>query len=170
MGIKNYKKALLVLALPLFAFVGAHKFYLSVTNIAYSEKEDALQITCRIFIDDLENVLQERYNLKPHLATEEETDFAHDLIEKYLRTKFSVELDKQEMAFDFLGKKYDGDVVICYLEIAQIDLKNKKHIRVRNEVLTDLFDEQQNVVHFKVFGRKKSFVLTKSDTKGMLNL
>lgn len=170
MKTKILKKVLFLLLLPLFAFVTAHKFYVSVTNIGYSEKEDALQITCRIFIDDLESVLEERYGFKGHLATDQESETANAFIEKYLKTKFEVHIDDEDMIYEFLGKKYDNDVVICYIEIPKIDLKTKSSIRIRNEILTDLFDEQQNIIHFRVNGTKKSFVLTKSDTNGMLNL
>ena len=40
----------------LSSFTGAHKFYVSVTNVAYSEEEASLQIISRIFIDDLEKL------------------------------------------------------------------------------------------------------------------
>ena len=49
---KFFKKSLLLLVLPLLAFSTAHKFYVSVTNINYSEKTEAIQITSRVFIDD----------------------------------------------------------------------------------------------------------------------
>ena len=52
------KKYIFLLVLPLLAFSVAHKFYVSVTNINYSEKDDAFQVTTRIFIDDLEEVLK----------------------------------------------------------------------------------------------------------------
>ncbi len=74
--------------LPLVAFTVAHKFYVSVTNISYSEKDRALQITSRIFIDDFEQVLLERYGIEAHLATDSETALADEFIEKYLKTKF----------------------------------------------------------------------------------
>lgn len=166
----RFKKGLLILLLPLFAFTVAHKFYLSVTNIAYSKKDDALQITTRIFIEDLEKVLEERYDIKIYLDSEKESKLANEYIEKYLRTKFVVQIDGENRKYDFIGKKYDTDIVICYMEVPRIDLPNIKIIQIQNEVLTDIFDEQQNVVHFKINGKKKSFVLTKSDTKGMLNL
>jgi hypothetical protein len=37
-------------------------------------------------------------------------------------------------------------------------------------VLTDIYEEQQNVLHFKMNGKKKSFVLMKDSDKGMLKL
>jgi len=167
---KYLKKSLLVLLLPLVAFSVAHKFYVSVTNISYSEKDRSLQITSRIFIDDFEQVLLERYGIKAHLATDSETALAKEYIEKYLNTKFLMFVDGEQRQYNFLGNTYDNDIMICYLEVPEVDLGTIKSIGVLNELLTDLFDEQQNVVHFKIKGKKKSFVLIKENNKGMLNL
>ena len=167
---KQLKIAFLVLILPLFAFTSVHKFYLSVTNLGYSEKDDALQITTRIFIDDFEAVLLERYDFKASLATEKESGEAAAYIEKYLRKKFVLRVDGEQTNFVFLGSKYEDDLIICYLEVPELNLSSRKSIEVQNEILTDLYDEQQNVIHFKVNDKKKSFVLIKENNKGMLNL
>jgi len=167
---KFWKKGFLILFLPLMAFAAAHKFYVSVTNINYSEKDDALQITSRVFIDDLEKVLEMRYGLKADLATDNESELADEYLEKYLRQKFVVEINGENKPFDFIGRKYDNDIMIYYFEVKKIDLPSVTSIQIENEILTDLYDEQQNVVHFKIKGKKKSFVLIKSDTKGMLKL
>jgi len=174
-GLKEYlmrqlKKALLILLLPLLAFSSVHKFYVSVTNIGYSEKDDALQITSRVFIDDLEAILLERYDITAKLATEEESQIADRYLEKYLRQKFQIEINGEDKIYDLIGRKYDNDVCIFYIEVPEIDFPLVESIQIQNEILTDLFDEQQNVVHFKIQGKKKSFVLLKSDTKGMLKL
>lgn len=163
------KKGLILLVLPLFAFT-AHKFYVSVTNVSYAEKDDALQITSRIFIDDLDAVLKERYDVDAKLATAEESNLADAYLEKYLRKKFQVAINGKTIIYDIIGRKYDNDVCIFYLEVANVNFSTIKSIQIQNEVLTDLYDEQQNVLHFKLKDHKKSFVLLKSDTKGMLNL
>mgnify|MGYP001828141543 CR=1 FL=1 len=164
------RSGLLLLLIPLFAFSIMHKFYVSVTNIQYSEKDNSLQITSRIFIDDLENALEERYGVEMNLATEKESDEANFYIEKYMRSKLVISADGINKAFVFLRKKYDNDLVICYLEIEDIDLPEHKTLAVENDILTDMFDEQQNIVHFKINGKKKSFILVKENNKGMLNL
>lgn len=166
----HLKKGLLILLVPLLAFTMAHKFYVSVTNIGYSEKDDALQITSRVFIDDLDQVLKERYDIDAKLSTDEESKLADVYLEKYLRAKFIVEINGENKSYEIIGRKYDNDVCIFYLELAAIELPLVKSIQIQNKMLTDLFDEQQNVVHFKINGKKKSFVLIKSDTKGMLKL
>lgn len=167
---KSFKKILIVLCLPLVAFTTVHKFYVSVTNVGFSEKDDALQITTRIFIDDLEAVLLERYDITTKLATDNESELADEYLEKYFRKKFQIEINNEQQAYDFIGRRYDNDVCIFYLEVPKIQLSVVKSIQIQNQILTDLFDEQQNLVHFKVKGEKKSFVLHKSDTKGMLKL
>lgn len=164
------KKSILFLILPLFAFTTVHKFYVSVTNVTYSDKDEAIQITSRIFIDDFEKVLHERYGFNAELATKNESKEADTYIGKYLQAKFIVEIDGENAPYNFIGKKYDADVMICYIEVPEVDLAHTASIQIENEILTDLFDDQQNIVHFKINGKKKSFVLIKSDTKGMLNL
>ena len=156
--------------LPLFAFVTAHKFYISVTNVDYSEKDKAVQIITRIFVNDMNAVLTERYGVESKLGTDRETKVDGEYLEKYLRTKFLVEINGKKVSYNLIGKKYDTDMVILYLEVPKIELQKLSSIAVENEILTDLYDEQQNVVHFKIDGKKKSYVLVKSDTKGMLNL
>ena len=171
MKLKKAKILILPLAMLLFlSFSSAHKFYVSVTNIVYSEEDSAFQITSRVFIDDLDKLLLERDGIEAKLATQKESKIAEEYIEKYFRSKFVVELDGKVVPYNFLGKRYDADVVICYLEIPNVKLSELKSMTIQNEVLIDLFDEQQNVVHVKWNGNKKSFVLIRENNKGMLNL
>ncbi|MEZ4811772.1 MAG: DUF6702 family protein [Allomuricauda sp.] len=171
MDLKKAKRTLLLLSVTLFlSFSAAHKFYVSVTNMVYSEKDASFQITSRIFIDDMEDLLEERYGIQAKLATPDEAKIADAYIEKYIRAKFVVELNGKVADYTYLGKRYDNDVIICYLEVPKVDISALKTLSVQNEILTDLFEEQQNIVHVKWNGQKKSFVLIKENNKGMLNL
>jgi hypothetical protein len=104
------------------------------------------------------------------LATEDEASQADEFIEKYLNAKFALAIDDKNVAYNFLGKIYDNDIMICYLEVPKIDIRAATTISVQNEVLMDIFEEQKNVVHFKIENQKKSFVLIRENNKGMLNL
>ena len=160
------KYALMAVALlALKTFVTFHKLYISVTHLNYSEKDTAFQITSRIFIDDLEAVLLERYGITSNLNTAKESKLTEEYIGKYFNTKFVIEINGKKAAYKFLGKRYENDVVLCFLELPNIKLSDTKSISVQNEILTDLFDEQQNIVHFKWKGKKKSFVLINQNNK-----
>jgi len=164
------------LALPLTSFTGvepdkgAHKFYVSVTTVDYAQEEEALQIISRIFIDDLESVLLERYDLKADLGTPGESEEGITYIERYFNSKFTVFVNGEVRKYTFLGRKYDRDQVICYLEVSGIPEAGLESVGIQNEILMDVFEEQKNLVHLKILGAKKSYVLIRENNKGMLNL
>ncbi|MDG1570785.1 hypothetical protein OZ410_00545 [Robiginitalea sp. M366] len=161
---------LLALVLTLSSFGLAHKFYVSVTNVEYSEKNASLQVISRIFIDDLEATLLERYDLKAGLGTPEESPLAKAYIERYFRAKFALEVNGDPVEYTFLGTRTDKDLLVCYLEVPNLEAGTLTSIGVRNDLLTDMFEEQKNLVHLKALGKKHSLVLVRENNKGMLNL
>lgn len=158
------------ICLSLQSYNGLHKFYVSVTNVDYEEEQGSLQIISRIFVDDMENALKTRYDLDARLGTPEEDAEATEFIGRYFNAKFTVWVNGDEREYTFLGKRYDDDLIICYLEVTGIPKETLSSVGIQNEILTDIFEEQKNLVHLKVLGNKKSFVLVRENNKGMLNL
>ncbi|UBZ05765.1 hypothetical protein LDL76_10325 [Salegentibacter mishustinae] len=136
---------------------GAHEFYLSVTEIEYNNEKQSLQIITRVFIDDFEDVLNERYGADLQLSEEAEEGAVAENISKYLKQKLRLQVNGEELQLNYLGKEYDADQLILYIEVE--DLAPFKKIEVTNEILTDLFDDQKNVVHVKVNDKTKSLLL-----------
>jgi hypothetical protein len=162
-------KTFSLILLPLFIGLMGHKFYVSVTNVEYSDKDKAIQITSRIFIDDLEKALEERYGFEALLGTPEENKKTDVYLEKYLRAKFALKINGRVADYNFLGKKVENDLVICFIEILNEPLEKVSSLEVQNEILMDVFEEQKNIVHLKMGGKKKSFILIRESNKGMLN-
>ena len=136
---------------------GAHEFYLSVTEIEYNRQQQSLQIITRVFIDDFQNVLNQRYGAKLQLSEEAEEGAIAGNISKYLQQKLKLRVDGEELQLNYLGKEYDADQLILYIEVENIAPFN--NIEVTNSILTDLFDEQKNIVHVKVNDKTKSLLL-----------
>ena len=168
--VATFSKYLLILLIPILLLSSAHKFYVSVTNMQYDEEEQGFQITTRIFIDDLEDLLETRYELNARLGTEIEDPQSGPLIEKYLSTKIRIKINGELQNFIYLGREYKDDLIVCYMELPGISLADLSTIEVENNLLMELFEEQQNVVHIRIGGEKKSFILVRENNKGMLNL
>jgi len=164
------KKGLVVAVLLIFAFsissFGLHKFYMGIYQINYASEKKMLQITSRIFVDDLDKALEKKYNKKFFLGTDKETTESIDLLKKYLTENFILKVNGQAKAMNFLSKEMDGDVLVCYLNIKDISKINS--IEIYNSVLIDCFSEQQNIVHVTAFGTKKSFLFTETSTREVL--
>ncbi|MFV0540978.1 MAG: DUF6702 family protein [Aestuariibaculum sp.] len=151
------KKLLLLLPiLLLVSFTATHKFYVSVTQIEYVENKQAVQIISRIFIDDLENVLRERYGITITLADTNDPESNNTYIEKYLSEKLKIQINGQAVPFNFIGKEYKADIINCYLEIP--DITHIKTLKISNQILFDLFPDQQNIVKTKLYSKQKSII------------
>ncbi len=162
----HFKSLLLLCVIALFAFTGIHKYYISVTQIDYIKDKESIQIISRIFIDDFENLLRERYDETITLTDDKELEIVNSYIERYLKEKINVLINNKEVDLVFIGKEYDGDIMRCYMEISKV--RKISSFEVVNKVLFDLYEEQQNLVKLKINSKQKSFILTSQNDKALL--
>ncbi len=145
----------------------AHKYYLSVTDIGYNKEEASLQIITRLFYDDLEDVLRERYDEGLTVDATSDQEELDMYIKKYLKRKIKIAVNGEEKTLSYLGKEYEDDYVVCYIEIT--DVPSIQTLELENTLLMDAFTEQKNMVHTDVLGRKKSLLLVDGNAKAVLN-
>lgn len=143
-----------------------HKFYMGIYQVNYAPEKKMLQITARIFVDDLDKALEKKYNKKLHLATDSESSVEVFLLKKYFAEKFSIKINGKSSQMNFLSKEMEGDVLVCYLSINGVSKINS--LETYNSILIDWNLEQQNITHFTILGEKQSFLFTESSTKQML--
>lgn len=144
-----------------------HKFYVGVFQVNYAAEKKMLQITSRIFIDDLNNALEKKYHKKAFVGTSKETDADIELLKKYLSENFSIKVNGQSKTITFLSKEVEADdVLVCYSRITNID--KFKTLEISNTILVDWNSEQQNITHISVFDTKKSVLFTESSRKEVL--
>ncbi len=155
-----------ILIIGLCSFTLVHKFYVSVTQVEYIESQKSLQIISRIFVDDLEDLLRERYDERIRLDKNRETPTADKYLRTYLSKKMVFEVNGQPVTFSYIGKEYEDELMICYLEIENVT--TLKTIEVTNQLLLDLFDEQQNIIHVKSGNKRKSLILEAGRDVGVL--
>ncbi len=159
------KYYLLLLLIPLFAFQ-SHKYYLSLTKVDYIKESKSVQITARIFIDDLETALNNKHTRSFELATKQEAKDVDKYIDSYITNLLKVTINEKATPFNYLGKKYETDVVYLFAEIENIS--EIKSIEIQNKILIDQFADQQNIIKLNINNKKKSFILSKESDKDLL--
>lgn len=165
------KKTLLItffglLFLTLSSF-SIHKFYVSLYQVNYAPEKKMLQITSRIFVDDLEEAISKKYQKKINLGSEKETSEDLVFLKKYFTEKFTIKINGQPKIIHFLSKEMDGDVLICYFNSR--DIQKIKTLEVYNAVITESNSEQQNIMHFAILGIKNTLLFTESSSKGIIS-
>ena len=160
------KLSLLAVVFILSSAFVFHKFYVGVFQVDYFKEKKAVQITTRLFIDDLEKALHKKYNKHFYITTKDEVADANTYIAKYLDEKLKIKINNKIQSIQFLTKEQEENIVICYLKINFKD--NIKDLEITNSVLTDVFTEQQNLAHLNINGNKKTILFTNTETNQKL--
>lgn len=137
-----------------------HKFYLSVTQMEFDADKNRITAISRVFVDDLEETLRQRYDVQLALGTDREDEKASFYIRRYVEQKLTVEINNVPLEFSFAGFTYQNDQIVLLSEFSIID-SDDYEIKVTNTIITDVYSDQQNLVHFRMNQKKQSEVLTK---------
>ncbi len=165
------KLSFLAVLVVLFVSVSSfemHKFYVSIYQIKYAQEKKMLQITSRIFVDDLNNIIKEKYHVKTNLGEPNESAEDIALMKKYIFENFSIKVNNQPKQINFASKEMEGNVLICYYNVKEVS--KIKTLEIQNSVLLDLNEEQQNIIQTTIYNKKQNLLLTPGNAKGMLKL
>lgn len=147
----------LILLIPLISFT-LHKFYVSTIRVEYRPDQKTLQVTMRIFTDDLQETLDRNFHKKFELGSADEPEEIDVLIKKYINSHFEVLINNEKISVNYLGKEYENDMVFLYVELPDIDTINS--ITIMDDMLMDVFEDQKNIINIFIGDIKKSFVFS----------
>lgn len=135
-----------------------HPFHVSVCEINFNEGSKSLEITHKIFLDDLENALKDEYGGKIDLMNIRNPGKIDEMVKNYVSNHFIVSVDEKEVSANFIGSEVEEDAMWVYLEVPKV--KRLSEIKVQNTILFQQFADQVNLVHIKNNGKLKSIKLT----------
>ena len=132
-----------------------HKYYVSTSLFNFTE-DSSLQITLRIFKDDLSNAISDTYldQKTDDLNLNDELYFKQ--VDKYINSKISILIDDKKFEMDYLGLETKNDMYVCYLEIENLPIYS--NMVISNKILFEIFDDQQNIIHVKRNDKRQSFI------------
>ena len=152
----------LILLISGFAF---HEFYVSLCKIDHNPETNALEITMKIFTDDLEYGITGSKDFYG-LGTEKEPVEADSLIWSYIIKNFMVSINGEPGSYLYIGKEVELDVTWIYLEIEKISGFDK--IEITNRMLTELYRDQVNLINVNYTGKTLGLLLKKDKPSGVL--
>ncbi len=140
-----------------------HPVHISVTEINYSEKDKALQIISRMFIDDLELCIRaKRKDQDLDILEPKNGITTRQLVEEYVKEHLKIKLDDKLCKLTFLGTEKEDLSMICYIEITNV--KKIKTLEVVNDIIMEIHDDQSNLVHVTFQSPVKSARLTRNNS------
>ncbi len=148
--------------------VVAHPFHLSLTEIKWNTTSEQLEISQKIFWDDLEVALSGYYDESIDFLNPANTEKLNKQIETYLLAQNKIWIDDKSIKVKYLGYEVEEDAAWFYLESEKV--QEPTSIRVKNSLLLEDFSDQKNVVQFYFeTNSPRSIILGKGNESGVLN-
>jgi hypothetical protein len=169
---RNFSTSVILLFLLSFVNVsyseaGLHPFYVSIISVDHNPASGSLELTFKIFTDDLEQAIEAESDSKLRLATPEQSKNANKAISGYLKNHFKLKLDEKTVSGNYLGFEPEYDVTRVYVEYQNVSAFAE--IEVTTDLLVDVLPDQSNIVHVSYQGETKSLMLNAGDRQGKLN-
>jgi len=131
-----------------------HPFYVSITSIDHNQQAQRVEISCRIFFDDLEAALKADSHREVDLIKGADRQVIDSLLGSYLRRHLRLSVNGKALQLQYLGYEIEDDVAWCYLEAGNVP--RVRQLTVDNRLLLDQFPKQSNIMHVTANGQRKS--------------
>lgn len=147
--------------LSLLCAFRAHDFHNSLTEMRYNPKTGTFEVEIKLFTDDLETALNKgSKGPKIRIADEDKND---RLVEAYIRKHFKWSNSQGVLRpYRYVGKQNELDATWIFLELPFSGPLSG--CKIQQSALTDIFDDQQNIVNLTFNGEKKYFLFNEKVT------
>ncbi|SDZ85059.1 DUF6702 family protein [Pedobacter hartonius] len=140
-----------------------HPLHLSSTELNCNPKTNTVEVSCRIFTDDFEDLLGKKYKVKPDLSSAAKHQEMDALVNKYMVSHLQLAANGKPLRLYYMGYENDKEAIVVYLESAKVS--GLRRMETTCTLLYDLFDDQINIFHVTFNGNRKSSKLTYPENK-----
>ena len=139
-----------------------HPVYVSVTNMDVDAQKGSIVMSVRIFTDDLETILHNKYNVDGWIGTSHEHRDCRRLLREYVNERFYVIVNNGEK----LSLLTDSITIVedaTWFYMKGTSKKNIRRVEINNRLLTDFFAKQTNLVMIGTGREVKPFKLDRKN-------
>lgn len=152
-----YKKVLILFSLCFFLLSHAkdiHPYHVGSVEFNYNPKSKTFEITGKFFLDDLENALKAKYGTSVHFNDAKYNAQINEFLQKYCNEYLKLKADNKFIKINYIGFEEDSEAVNIFLESEQVN--SPKKVETAVSLLYNFFDDQMNIIHIIVNGKRES--------------
>lgn len=131
-----------------------HPFYISMTDINYHAPTKSLEVSVRIFPDDLESALKKSCKCKVELVQPTNKAAMEKLVAGYIGKRLQIKVNGQPVALQFAGYAEEGGSIWSYFEVKDVPVLHG--LEITNSLLHDYTSQQVNMLHITANGKERS--------------
>ena len=143
-----------------------HDFHMGKALLEYNSKDQALQITLHLFLDDLELALERKGISSLFLCTEQEAAHADESVRQYIQEALTIWVNGKQIQLRYLGKEMAEDLMGGWFYLEGGPLAPPQTIEVDNRLLMEVYDDQKNIISVRQDRAIKGyFLVQRGDTR-----
>lgn len=147
-----------ILLMVFFSTSLFHPIHVTICEMEYDVERNSLEVTQRVFLDDLEKEIRiDRNDPKLDIYKSESGVAGSNIFKQYLKKHIRISVNGKKEEFIYLGHEFEGNVGYFYFEVEKI--KKLKSVKVFNDILTNTYKDQVNLVHVEYLDEVKSLKL-----------
>ena len=131
-----------------------HPFYVAVTEVNHNAAEKSLEISCKFFADDFEQTIEKNYKTQLDIAAAKDRALFDKYIPDYINRHLNLTADGKPVKLNYVGYEKEKESAYCYFEATNI--ASVKQLEITNSLLHDFTNEQINIMHITVNGKRQS--------------
>lgn len=132
-----------------------HPFFVSVTEMEYNATEKTLEISCKVFTDDLEKALTKFTSGKVDVYNPKDKSVLEKQIASYISKHLVVKVDGKPVLLDCIGYEIEAQSTLSYYQVNQVMTAPRK-IEFQNTIFYPDIEKQIGIMHVSVGGSRKS--------------
>ncbi|HKI89712.1 MAG TPA: DUF6702 family protein [Draconibacterium sp.] len=145
----------------------AHPLHVSLCQVNFKKQEKTFEISVKIFADDLLKALEAQNIPDLYLGEKNENPKSDEYIFDYLKKNISFKINGNKTEYIYIGKEMEDDAMWCFIQINNVGELNQ--IEVTDLILTEIFDDQNNIVEVNNGEKILNLLLNKKNPVGTLN-
>ena len=169
----NLRFILLVITVACF-FPGAkllkgatyHPVHVSYTNVEYDAQTKEFHILFKIFVDDFDKILQQKYGVSLELEHGKKKEGYQKYVTQYLLDHFKIIVDNKDFTktrLKFSHSEIREKAIWLYYNYRYNG--KSANFEIWNSLMTDLYRDQTNLLIFTFGDNQKALRFTNSNTK-----
>lgn len=142
-----------------FILIILHPVHVSLTSIDHVPGTDSLKVFVRMYFDDFLIDYRLNYTYDSIVVNSSQTNrFPEELMSKYLNDKINISVNNKQLKGKLLNMVLTDNEISSNL-LFRTD-KNPKSITIRNQIMTDLYNDQANMTIVRVSDFEEGVKLT----------
>ncbi len=134
-----------------------HPYHVGSLEIRHNSKTKTFELIGKFFVDDLENGISKDAKSSVFFLEPKHKAKMNSLLKAYLLKNVKLQVNGKTIPLQFIGYEEESEAVVVYLESSVVSEPSKVEAEV--SVLYNLFDDQLNIIHLIVEGKRKSLKL-----------